>query len=136
MAHGDTTRTISSSQFGSKLACGRGDLVWLGMQWVRPGEENLTHLASRQHAGDSEKALGSTHARVSPFKRQTTHPGCCGSVDSVLAYKPKGCWLHSQSLPMPGLQARSPVGDVQEAANCFPRILMFLSLPSPLSKNK
>ena len=37
-------------------------------------------------------------------------PGCCGSVDWVLACKPKGRWIDSQSGHRPGLQAWSPVG--------------------------
>ena len=42
-------------------------------------------------------------------------PGWCGSVDLVLACEPKGCQFDSQSRHMPGLQARSPVGGMQEA---------------------
>ena len=46
-------------------------------------------------------------------------PGWCGSVDWVPACEPKSCWFGSQSGP--GLQARSPVGEAQEAAThwCF-----------------
>ena len=47
----------------------------------------------------------------------------------------KGCRLDSQSGHMPGLQARSPFGSVQEATNlcfstnvCFSHTLMFLFL--------
>ena len=40
--------------------------------------------------------------------------------------------FNSQSMHMPGLWARSPVGGVQETTYT----LMFLSLSSPLSKNK
>ena len=47
-------------------------------------------------------------------------PGWCGSVDWVPACEPKGHWINSQSGRMPVLQARSPVGDVQEATHwCF-----------------
>ena len=59
-------------------------------------------------------------------------PGWCGSVDWAPACKPKGHWLDSQAGHMPGLQARSLVGDAQEATTHWG----FLSLPSPLSKNK
>ena len=41
----------------------------------------------------------------------------CGSVDWVAFCKPKGCQFDSQSGYLPGLQARSPVGGVQEATN-------------------
>ena len=56
-------------------------------------------------------------------------PGCCGSVDWVLAWESKGCRFDSQSGHRPGLQARSPVGGVQEAAThwCFSSSLF----PSP-----
>ena len=43
-------------------------------------------------------------------------PGCCGSVDGVPARGPNGCRLDSQSGHRPGLQARSVVGGVREAA--------------------
>ena len=47
-------------------------------------------------------------------------PGWYGSVDWVLACKPKGHWFNSHSGHMPGLQARYPVGSVQEATDlCF-----------------
>ena len=47
------------------------------------------------------------------------------------ACEPKGRWLDSQSGPMPGLQARSPVGGAREATIqwCFSPSLS-LSLPS------
>ena len=68
-------------------------------------------------------------------------PDWCGSVGWSSSHKLKGCWFDSQSGHMPGLQARSLVGGVQEATNqCFSFILMFLSLffflPSPLKINK
>ena len=37
-------------------------------------------------------------------------PGWRGSVDWVLACKPRGRWFNSQSEHMPGMQARPPVG--------------------------
>ena len=48
-------------------------------------------------------------------------PVCCGLVDWVLAYEPKGHWFDSQSEHMPGLWARSPVGGTWEATTywCF-----------------
>ena len=48
-------------------------------------------------------------------------PGWCGSVDWVLACKPKGVQFDSQSGHMPGLWARSPVGGTWEATThwCF-----------------
>ena len=67
-------------------------------------------------------------------------PGWCGSVvDWTPACKLKGRQFNSQSEHMPGFQARSPVGRVQEATDqCISRTPMFLSLsPFPsLSKNK
>ena len=47
-------------------------------------------------------------------KKGGMSPGWCGSVDGVPAYKPKGCRFNSQSGHVPGLLARSPVGDAQE----------------------
>ena len=44
-----------------------------------------------------------------------SNDGWHGSVDGVLACEPKGRWFYSQSGPMPGLWARSPVGGAQEA---------------------
>ena len=74
---------------------------------------------------------------------KTHRPGCdwCGSVVWVLSHRLKDHWFNSWSGYMPGLQARSLVGCVQEATNwCFSHTSMFLSLsfslPSPLSKNK
>ena len=39
----------------------------------------------------------------------------CGSVNGALACEPKSRQFNSQSGHMPGMQARSPVGDAQEA---------------------
>ena len=69
------------------------------------------------------------------------HAGWCGSMDWVLACKPKDHQFNSQSGHMPGLWARSPVRGVWEATNQgISCTLMFLSLsftlPSTLSKNK
>ena len=62
------------------------------------------------------------------------HPGWCGSVDSVLACKARGCWFDSQSGHMPGLRPKSPVGGTREATTpCFSPSF---SLPSPLKMNK
>ena len=64
-------------------------------------------------------------------------PGWCGSVDWVLACKPKGHWFDSQSGHMPGLQARSLVGGAWEATThwCFSPCLS-PSLPLSLRINK
>ena len=72
--------------------------------------------------------------RCNHVKAKSYCPGWCGSVDWVLACKPEGHWFDSQSGHMPELQARSPVGGVQEATThwCFSLSLSFLS---PLSKN-
>ena len=48
------------------------------------------------------------------------------------ACKPKGHWFYSKSGHIPGFQPRSPVGSAARGKHT----LMFLSLPSPLSKNK
>ena len=49
------------------------------------------------------------------IKEKKISPGWYGSPDCVPAYEPKGHLLNSQAGHMPGLQARSPVGGVQEA---------------------
>ena len=73
-----------------------------------------------------------------PFKIcMTSCPGWCGSVDWVSAYELKGRWFNFQSEPIPEFQARPPVEDMWEATDwCISCTLMFLSLSSPLSKNK
>ena len=53
---------------------------------------------------------------LSMTKETNISPGWCGSEDRVPACQPKGRRFNSQSGHMPGLQARSPVGDAQEAA--------------------
>ena len=69
-------------------------------------------------------------------------PGCCGSVDWALAFKPKSHWFDSQSGHMPGFWARSPIGGVWEAADwrsmslSYTNVSLPLLLPPPLSKNK
>ena len=75
------------------------------------------------------------------LKKHIPCPGWCGSVDLVLAYEPEpnGRQFDSQSGHMLGLQARSPVGGVQEATNwCISHIDVSLSLsPSfPFSLKK
>ena len=50
------------------------------------------------------------------IKMYNSNPGWCGSVDCVLACETRYCQFGSQSGHMPGLQARSPVGGVQDAA--------------------
>ena len=49
------------------------------------------------------------------LKENDNRPGWRGSVDWAPAWEPKGLWFDSQSGHMPGLQARSPVGDTGEA---------------------
>ena len=48
---------------------------------------------------------------VGVLKNHKCYLGCCGSVDCALACEPKSCRLDSQSGHMPGLQARSQVGN-------------------------
>ena len=61
--------------------------------------------------------------------------GWCSSVDWAWACEPKGHQFDSQSGHMSGLQARSPVGSIQESTThwCFSPSL---SSSLPLSKNK
>ena len=47
--------------------------------------------------------------------QKNSGPGQCGSVDWVPGCETKGRQFDSQSEPMPGWQARSPVGGEQEA---------------------
>ena len=55
-------------------------------------------------------------------------PGLGGSVYCLVACEPEGRWFDSQSGPMPGLRARSPVGGLREATNrCVSCTSMFLS---------
>ncbi|ELK24668.1 Ferritin light chain [Myotis davidii] len=76
--------------------------------------------------------LGSTHAdphlcdflenhfldeEVKPIKKIGDRPGWFSSVDRALTCRLKGPRFDSGQGCMPGLQARSPVGGVQEAAN-------------------
>ena len=77
----------------------------------------------------------STDTDVFFIRKNKASPGWCGSVDQARACEPKGHQFNSQSGHMPGLWARSPVGDTQEATTLM---LVSLSsfLPSPLSKNK
>ena len=59
-------------------------------------------------------------------------PGWCGSVDWAPACEPKDRWLDSLSGHMPGLQARAPVGGVQEATDwCFLTHRCFSPILSP-----
>ena len=63
--------------------------------------------------------------------------GWCSSMDWAWACEPKGHWFDSQSGHMPGLQARSPIGGMQEATThwCFSPSLS-PSLPLSLKTNK
>ena len=49
-------------------------------------------------------------------KHRERCPGCCGSVDWVLACKLRDYHFNSLLGHVPGLWARSPVGGMQEAA--------------------
>ena len=72
------------------------------------------------------------------FEKKNTklHPGWCGSVDRVPACRLKGHLFDSQAGHVPGMQARSPVGGVQEATNrCFSPSLS-PSFPLSLEINK
>ena len=66
----------------------------------------------------------------------TLSSGWCSSVDWVQALEPKGCWFDSRSGHMPGLKARSPVGDAWEVTTqwCFSPSLS-PSLPPSLKTN-
>ena len=50
-------------------------------------------------------------------ENEVNSPGWCGSVDRAPVCKPKGFWFDSQSGYLPGLQVRSPVGDMREATD-------------------
>ena len=71
-----------------------------------------------------------------PLKRKTISPGWCGSVDWVLACKPKGRQFNAQSGHMPGLQARSPVKGRARGNHTMTFLSLSFHFPSPLSKNK
>ena len=63
-------------------------------------------------------------------------PGWHSSVDWEMACEPKGHWFNSQSGHRPGLQARSPVGDMQEATTHGCLFPLSPSLPLSLKINK
>ena len=74
-----------------------------------------------------------------PLKRETQPWPVWQLGGWVSSHKAEDHWFDSQSGHMPGLQARSLLGGMQEGADqCFSQTLMFLSLsfslPSPLSK--
>ena len=62
---------------------------------------------------------------------QMQGPGCCGSVDWSIVWKPKGHEFNSRSGHMTGWQVRSPV-----RAHSGGNRPMFLSLPSSLFWNQ
>ena len=149
--------------FHSLFPCLSGPLVLLP-PYKNPGphldvkmgfETRAPHIPGCQHlnittftsAPDSHvlafKAAGSqTCVRwVTTLCKRHNHPGRVAQLVGASSYTPKGCGLNPQSGHMPGLQARSPVGGVQEATDqCFSLTSMFLSLSfplsSPLTKNK
>ena len=78
--------------------------------------------------------LISLKAAASLYNNNTSSPGWCGSVDWAAACELKGHRFDSQSGHMPGLWARSPVGDARESTTHW----CFCPSPSPsfsLSKN-
>ena len=67
---------------------------------------------------------------------KSLQPGCCSSVNWVLACRLKGHQFESHSGYMCGLWARSPAGGMREVTyQSFSHILKFLSLLSPLKVN-
>ena len=74
------------------------------------------------------------HLCICFFKKYILLPGWCSSVDWAWACKPKGRQFNSQSGHMPGLPARSPVGDAWEATTH--RCLPLSSFPLSLKINK
>ena len=100
------------------------------VEWWQGGGENgeLLFNGHKVSVLQDEKSseIGRTMWMYLPLlnctlKRLSPSPGWCGSVDWVWACKPKGCQFDSQSGYMSVLQARSPVGGVQEATThwCF-----------------
>ena len=73
-------------------------------------------------------------------KSSNSIPSWCGSMDGVLACKPKGHWFNSQSGHMPGLQTGSPElgrrGVAWEATTHWCDVSLPLFLPPPLKINK
>ena len=95
----------------------------------------LGAVGSSSMGAERREAL-SPNEQSTPFAFNQSSPS---SVVECQACEPKGRWFDSQSGHKPGLWARSPFGDMQEATNgCISRTLMFLSLslPSPLSRHK
>ena len=95
---------------------------------------SLIYETSRVQGTESD-AAEETEKRKTQLRNIYSSPGCCGSVDWVLAWEPKCRQLNSQSGHIPWLQARSPVGGTQEATThwCFSPSL-FPSLPLSLKK--
>ncbi|KAF6125441.1 hypothetical protein HJG60_009884 [Phyllostomus discolor] len=90
--------------------------------------------------GPQTGASGEGNLYLPPLKTLSALAGVAQWIECRLACKPKGLGLDPQSGHMPGLQARSPVGDVRGTTNqCISHVLMFVSsfsLPPLLSKNK
>ena len=61
----------------------------------------------------------------------TYYPGWCSSVDWAWACEPKGCWFNSQLGHMPGLWARSPVGNTWETTTQWYFFPSFFLPPFP-----
>ena len=50
------------------------------------------------------KKFGDHYTKYLCLLKNLSGPGCCGSVDGVLACEPKGCQFESQSGHMPGFR--------------------------------
>ena len=96
--------------------------------WIFP--EHINYEDSPEPSEFAEMAYPSL------IRESTSSPGWCGSVDWVLACKPKGSRFNSQSGHMPGLWARSPVGRHARGNHTLIFLSLSFSLSSPLIKNK
>ena len=94
---------------------------------LEPSTALLYHFSFRGSSEDCEAAPTELLHYCSDKRKLC--PGWCGSVDWVPACEPNSGRFDSQSGHMPGLQARSPVGGMQETTThwCFSP-----SFPSPL----
>ena len=70
--------------------------------WVKPWTEWIAYCCTFR--------ITCLVTAVNTAKIQCSHPGWCGSVDWVQAYKLKGRRFYCQEGHMPGLQARSSFG--------------------------
>ena len=120
----------------------RKDRIILAISWCQTKISKWSTGVINSFVAIRDPALLNVHmVYLFSLRLVCSCPGWCGSVDWVLACEPKGYWFDSQSGHMPGLQARSPFGGMQETINwCISCMLMFLSLsislPSPLPKSR